>query len=152
MVSEVRNFCRNLENEDFKKRLDLKLNFRFFFLTTDYHLVIQNKKEAANKLAEINANIAKLLEHLNTYKGYNTERKRATVIKRGIQRLQDQFNPRKLNERPSDSEYTAYTINKGHGGIYLCIRHKNTGNIEIAWRIAGCDGINTQSCNSERIR
>lgn len=68
--------------------------------------------DAANKLAEINNNILKLIDHCND------------INKTNFNRLKKRYNPSSLYELVDKSVYTAYNVNKGEE-IAICIRDKN---------------------------
>jgi predicted metal-dependent hydrolase len=78
----------------------------------DRHVYIVRKlpdaKQAANKLAEINIKILRLIRALDT-------------SKEGVQDLLDNYNPRALSETLPGSKYTSYSVNKGEK-ISVCIR------------------------------
>ena len=73
---------------------------------------LSDSLEAANKLAEINMNILKLIDYCNTNNN-----------KDNFNRLKN-YNPNTLGELIDKSKYTAYNINKGEE-IAICIRDKN---------------------------
>ena len=68
--------------------------------------------DAANKLAEINNNILKLINHCEN------------IDKTNFNRLKKRYNPSSLFELVDKSIYTAYNVNKGEE-IAICIRDKN---------------------------
>ena len=69
---------------------------------------LPNAKQAANKLAEINRKVLRLISTLDTKK-------------EGVQDLLDNYNPRALSETLPGSKYTSYSVNKGEK-ISICIR------------------------------
>jgi predicted metal-dependent hydrolase len=75
---------------------------------------LDDKKEAANLLASITADLHTLVRH--------------TVAKypdlKDAQRLFKNFNPVSISEGSVDSGYTSYSVNKGEK-IILCIRQKD---------------------------
>ena len=78
----------------------------------DRHIYLVRKlpdaKQAANKLAEINRKVLRLISILDTKK-------------EGVQDLIDNYNPRALSETLPGSKYTSYSVNKGEK-ISICIR------------------------------
>ena len=77
-----------------------------------------DKVLAADTLAKLNQKIKILLDYMQKKDPNN----------KAVQRLIHKFNPRSIHERPKDSKFTAYSINKGKD-IYICVRHNNTGAI-----------------------
>lgn len=73
---------------------------------------LSDSLDAANKLAEINNNILKLIDHCNN------------IDKTNFNRLKKRYNPNSLFELVDKSIYTAYNVNKGEE-IAICIRDKN---------------------------
>jgi len=69
---------------------------------------LPDAKKAANKLAEINRKVLRLIRILDS-------------SKEGVQDLIDNYNPRTLSETLPGSEYTSYSVNKGEK-ISICIR------------------------------
>jgi len=69
---------------------------------------LPDAKKAANKLAEINRKVLRLISTLDTKK-------------EGVQDLIDNYNPRTLSETIPGSKYTSYSVNKGEK-ISICIR------------------------------
>jgi len=69
---------------------------------------LPDAKIAANKLAEINRKVLRLINGLNK-------------SKKGVQDLIDNYNPRTLSETLPGSKYTSYSVNKGEK-ISVCIR------------------------------
>ena len=74
-------------------------------------------KLAANKLANVNKNLIKLVKHCK--ENYS---KRDNII-----RLSEGFNPKKICETLPTSKYTAYSENKGEK-IALCLDKEKNGN------------------------
>tara|TARA_B100000683_G_scaffold82093_1_gene81001 strand:+ start:3030 stop:3599 length:570 start_codon:yes stop_codon:yes gene_type:complete len=77
--------------------------------------IVRKQKDsqlAADRLAQVNQNVLKLIESLNS-----TERD-------GIDDLKNKYNPDALSETGHDAEYTSYSVNKGEK-ISLCIRSKD---------------------------
>lgn len=81
-----------------------------------------DKVEAADMLARINSRVLILLQKLKE-ELYNDSEK-----KEEVQILISKYNPRKLMEKPVDSKYPAFSINKGQK-IYICVRDNNTGKV-----------------------
>jgi len=69
---------------------------------------LPDAKQAANKLAEINRKVLRLINSLNT-------------TKKGVSDLIYNYNPRTLSETLPGSQYTSYSVNKGEK-ISICIR------------------------------
>ena len=67
---------------------------------------------AANKLAEINKKILKLLDKLKD------------KDRDGISTLKERYNPNELSETGLGAKYTSYSVNKGEK-ISICVRHKD---------------------------
>ena len=73
---------------------------------------LPDAKVAANKLAELNIKIKKIIDKCLTNKDYPD-----------IERLKN-YNPDTLSETIPGSKYTSYSVNKGEK-ISICIRDKN---------------------------
>lgn len=69
---------------------------------------LPDAKQAADKLANINRNVLKLISSVD-------------IAKPGTQDLIDNYNPRALSETLPGSKYTSYSVNKGEK-ISICIR------------------------------
>jgi len=69
---------------------------------------LPDAKRAADKLAEINRKILRLISSLDR-------------SKEGVQDLIDNYNPRALSETLPGSKYTSYSVNKGEK-IAICVR------------------------------
>ena len=69
---------------------------------------LPDAKQAANKLAEINKKVLRLISSLD-------------ISKEGVIDLVDNFNPRALSETVIGAKYTSYSVNKGEK-ISVCIR------------------------------
>lgn len=67
---------------------------------------------AANKLAEINKKILKLIDNLKD------------EDRDGISTLKERYNPDELSETGLGAKYTSYSVNKGEK-ISICVRHKD---------------------------
>lgn len=67
---------------------------------------------AANKLAEINRKILKLIDNLKD------------EDREGISTLKERYNPDELSETGLGAKYTSYSVNKGEK-ISICVRHKD---------------------------
>lgn len=70
----------------------------------------KNAQAAADKLANINIKIQKIIEQANIQERDN------------VNLLKDNYNPDALSETIPGSRYTSYSVNKGEK-IALCIRH-----------------------------
>lgn len=77
---------------------------------------LKDSRSAADKLANINIKILKLINHIKD------------KDKDGIDRLVRGFNPDALSETGLNSKYTSYSVNKGEK-ISLCIRNKDNGKL-----------------------
>ena len=73
---------------------------------------LKDSKDAANKLAELNGHIFKIIDHCQTTK------------KENIELLKENYNPDTLSETIPGSKYTSYSVNKGEE-IAICIRNKD---------------------------
>lgn len=85
------------------------------------YCVRERKKlqEAADRLAEVNTNMKKIVEHLkNTY-----------PEKENVKRLVKGFNPKKIVETLPTSKYTAYSLNKGEKLAFCLDTEKIDGNL-----------------------
>ena len=71
---------------------------------------LPDAKQAADKLAEINRKVLRLIRSLDTEKD-------------GVDDLLDNYNPRALLETVPGSKYTSYSVNKGEK-ISVCIRNE----------------------------
>ena len=69
---------------------------------------LPDAKQAADKLAQINKKILRLISSLDT-------------DKEGVDDLISNYNPRALSETVVGAEYTSYSVNKGEK-ISICIR------------------------------
>jgi hypothetical protein len=74
---------------------------------------LKDNKEAANKLAQLNQSLLSLINSIKSTK------------KDGVDRLVDNFNPRKITENIPGSMYVAYSVNKGEE-LSICLRDKDT--------------------------
>tara|TARA_B100001093_G_scaffold499461_1_gene548720 strand:+ start:100 stop:690 length:591 start_codon:yes stop_codon:yes gene_type:complete len=74
---------------------------------------------AADKLAEVNIRLDKLIEHL----------KKNHSNKDNVKRLIDGYNPQKIYETLPTSEYTAYSENKGEKLAFCLDTEKNQGRL-----------------------
>jgi hypothetical protein len=72
----------------------------------------------ADKLAVLNKNIQKLLDHIK-----DEERK-------GVKYLVKRYNPDTLSETSPSAKYTSYSVNKGES-IAMCVRHPDNSFIDI---------------------
>ena len=79
---------------------------------------VEDKFEAANTLAQLNEKIIDILDFIKTKYPHQEN----------VKRLISNYNPRRLYERPVDSTFAAYSVNKGEQ-IFICIRKKNTGQL-----------------------
>ena len=80
----------------------------------------RNKLEqAANRLAEANQNMTKLVAHV----------KKKYPNRENVKRLAKNFNPQKIVETLPTSKYTAYSQNKGEKLAFCLDTEKNDGNI-----------------------
>ena len=72
----------------------------------------KDANDAANKLAELNAIIQKLIDACQ-----NTDKENVNLLK-------ENYNPDTLSETIPGSKYTSYSVNKGEK-IAICLRHSN---------------------------
>jgi hypothetical protein len=77
---------------------------------------LPDKKEAANRLAEVRRRVLLLMTH---FKQSQTSNKIATDILKNFD-----AEPIRFSESTPDSSYTSYTLNKGEK-MYVCLRQKN---------------------------
>lgn len=75
---------------------------------------LPDRKQAADLLASINADIVKLIQHLRAKYPDSAE----------VKFLYANYNPNALSEGSLDSGYTSYSVNKGEK-VILCIRQKD---------------------------
>jgi len=75
---------------------------------------VDNKKIAADILAEINLKLLELIDYLDEIKGDNEK----------IKRLKNNYDPNNISESLENSKYTSYSVNKGEK-IVFCIRSKD---------------------------
>ena len=73
-------------------------------------------------LAKINSRVLILLKKLKEEVHNDSEKKDEVLV------LVSKYNPRKLMEKPVNSKYPAFSINKGQK-IYICVRDNNTGKV-----------------------
>jgi hypothetical protein len=74
-------------------------------------------KESANMLAEINARVVKLIEHLE--KKYRNDENRYYIMRI----LKDNYSPAILSEAATDNRYTTYTVDKQD--MHICLRTRD---------------------------
>ena len=79
---------------------------------------MQDQKEAADYLADINKRGLQLINHMK--KKYPDDD--------NIKRLVSNYDPNNISEGSADSGYTSYSINKGEK-IILCIRQKEDNSL-----------------------
>lgn len=79
---------------------------------------LEDSNKAADYLAEINADLVKLVRHMSAKFGNDSEKKKF------VEALVDNYNPNTLSEGSPDTGYTSMTINKGEK-LILCIRNTN---------------------------
>ena len=72
----------------------------------------KNSIDAANKLAELNAIIQKIIDGCQNTKQEN------------VHLLKENYNPDTLSETIPGSKYTSYSVNKGEK-IAICLRHSD---------------------------
>ena len=72
----------------------------------------KNSQEAADKLANINIKIQKIIDHASSQE------------REHIELLKDNYNPDALSETIPGSKYTSYSVNKGEK-ISICIRQSD---------------------------
>ena len=72
---------------------------------------LKDSQLAADKLAQINLNILKLINHVKD------------KDRDGIDRLSKRYDPNSLSETGINARYTSYSVNKGEK-ISICIRNK----------------------------
>jgi hypothetical protein len=77
---------------------------------------LPDKKEAADRLAEVRANVLRLMKH---FKQSQTDNQIAKDILKNFD-----AEPVRFSESEPDSSYTSYTLNKGEK-MYVCLRQKN---------------------------
>ena len=81
---------------------------------------VPDKKDAANLLANLRANLMKLKAHLS--------KKHKEDIR--ITRLNNNFKPDNISEGTEDKKYTSYSVNKGEK-IVFCIRDRKKKNKKV---------------------
>ena len=79
---------------------------------------LSDAQQAADLLADINADLVKLVRHMSAK--YASDK----TLKDYVKALSDNYNPNAVSEGSPDSGYTSMTINKGEK-LILCIRHSN---------------------------
>jgi len=72
---------------------------------------LKDSQLAADKLAQINLNILKLINHVKD------------KDRDGVERLTERYDPNELSETGINARYTSYSVNKGEK-ISICIRNK----------------------------
>ena len=77
---------------------------------------LPDKLDAANKLAEINKSLTKLVKFVYEDKNKDTDKVK------GILQLYTKFDPNNLTENTPGGKYTAYSVNKGEQ-LALCLRN-----------------------------
>ena len=77
---------------------------------------LPDKLDAANKLAEINKSLTKLVKFVYEDKNKDTDKVK------GILQLYTKFDPNNLTENTPGGKYTAYSVNKGEQ-LSLCLRN-----------------------------
>ena len=118
-------------------------------ITNQEYLVrnLPDKKKAADLLASMNKNFTALIDDLKNNDSFlmykrglkkknslklenlnNSEINEYTKFKTDIKRLIKNYNPNSLSENTPDSQFTAYSENKGQK-IVFCIRSKTTNEI-----------------------
>jgi len=73
---------------------------------------LDDKQDAADKLAKISDNLTRLVQH--TYAKYKD--------RDGVQQLKDNFNSHNISENTPGGQYTAYSVNKGEE-LSICLRN-----------------------------
>ena len=73
---------------------------------------LKDSQEAANRLAELNQMIYKIIEACQK------------TDKANVKLLKENYNPETLSETVPGSKYTSYSVNKGEK-ISICLRHKD---------------------------
>lgn len=101
---------KKLENKDIEKVMST-VDGRTYLVRK-----LPDSKEAANKLAEINKSILKLIDNLDKEKD-------------GVDRLIERYDPDNLSETEPGAKYTSYSVNKGEQ-ISICIRKHNDNGFE----------------------
>ena len=84
---------------------------------------VPDKQQAADLLASLAAKMVAIADRVYALKASEDE-----FCGIAIEQLKLRFNPEKLSESPSDSEYTSYSVNKGEK-IFICLRNKATGEL-----------------------
>lgn len=79
---------------------------------------MEDQKQAANYLADINKMGVKLINHMKSKYPDDPN----------VKRLVENYNPNNISEGSTDSGYTSYSINKGEK-IILCIRQKDDNSL-----------------------
>ena len=79
---------------------------------------LKDSQQAANKLAELNGMIDKIINTCHDSKTPNAHL------------LKENYNPDTLSETVPGSKYTSYSVNKGEK-ISICIRHKDDNFMEF---------------------
>ena len=83
---------------------------------TYYVRNLNDKQEASDKLAKLGTNLNDLIKSLDISDNKYSE---------GIKRLTKKFNPEYITENIPNSQYVAYSLNKGQE-LSICIRDKKT--------------------------
>ena len=103
----------------------LGITFNYFYKNRDLTTVkstvdrrdytvrkLDDKLDAANKLADISKNLTRLVEQV-----YTTDKD-----KQGVIQLKTNFNSRNITENTPGGKYTAYSVNKGEQ-LSICLRN-----------------------------
>lgn len=84
---------------------------------------LPDAQKAADLLAEINADLVKLVRHMSAKYGNDK------ALQDYVKALADNYNPNTVSEGSPDSGYTSMTINKGEK-LILCIRQSDKSFVE----------------------
>jgi len=115
--------------------LILLLLYNFHFKNREEYLVrnLDDRKQAADMLAELNNNLRRVVYYTN-YKLANAKRSQSPQDKYilenepYIKRINARIDDVNIKESPPNSEYTSYSINKGEELVF-CIRSKKTNKL-----------------------
>lgn len=101
---------KKLENKDIEK-VKSTIDNRIYLVRK-----LPDSNKAANKLAEINQSVLKLIDNLDKEK-------------EGTDRLIKRYNPDNLSETEPGAKYTSYSVNKGEQ-ISICLRKSDESGFE----------------------
>lgn len=115
----------------------LLYNLHFKIPNSEGYLVrnLNDKKQAADMLAELNNNLRKVVYYINfklknckNKSQLSTQDKYILEYEQYIKRINGRIDDVTIKESPPNSEYTSYSINKGEELVF-CIRSKKTNQL-----------------------